>query len=322
MKRLIFVLVVLAFVLSACAPAAPAADFQNGKPIRFLSHNATHPVVRTMMLGFLDACKDLGVQCVDGTFEGVDFSKLAPQVDIAIDQGSSGVIRTTNDVTAEQDTRLIAAGIPVCGIHVEVSKETHPGYLCWVATDAQDYARRAADALGKEMGGKGTVAITQGDANDLENNVAKTFKEEMNLKYPEIIVLEPQMEGFDPPAAIATISALLQAHPEITGAFGTTGNSPSNWATASQQAGNQAGDIKIIGMDYLRANLDAVKSGWVYALVGQPLYEETYRAVELLVANMKGEKVEYGNYFPAPIITIENIDTYYGYADRVDEMNK
>jgi hypothetical protein len=40
--------------------------------------------------------------------------------------------------------------------------------------------------------------------------------------------------------------------------------------------------------------------------------------LELLVANHNGEKVDYANPFPAPIINIESIDVYYGYADRVD----
>jgi ribose transport system substrate-binding protein len=79
------------------------------------------------------------------------------------------------------------------------------------------------------------------------------------------------------------------------------------------------GDLVIVGMDYTRPNLDLVKAGWVTALVGQPLYEETYRALELLVANSKGEAVNYRNPFPAPIITIDGIDTYYGYADRIDQ---
>jgi hypothetical protein len=58
----------------------------------------------------------------------------------------------------------------------------------------------------------------------------------------------------------------------------------------------------------------------VYAVVGQPLYEETYRCLELLVLALKGEEVPFANVMDSPIITADMVDKYYGYADRVDEM--
>jgi len=73
-------------------------------------------------------------------------------------------------------------------------------------------------------------------------------------------------------------------------------------------------------MDYTRVNLDLVKAGWVYAVVGQPLYEEVYRDVELLIAALKGEEVQFANTMDSPIITADMVDKYYGYADRVDKM--
>jgi ribose transport system substrate-binding protein len=190
--------------------------------------------------------------------------------------------------------------------------------LGWVAADAKDYAVRVANLMGEKMNGKGVVAVTQFSLNDLENVVVEEFTKEMNAKYPDIVVLSPEMEGGDQPLAIGVATTILQVHPEVTAAFGTTGNSPSTWAKAAEAVGKKPGEIIIVGMDYIRQNLDYVKSGEVYALVGQPLYEELYKAVELLAQNLKGEPVEYDNIYPAPIITIENVDKYYEYADRVD----
>jgi ribose transport system substrate-binding protein len=144
----------------------------------------------------------------------------------------------------------------------------------------------------------------------------------MKTEFPNIVVLSPQLEGADQPQAIAMISSILQAHPEITGAFGTTGNSAINWATALKQSGKQPGDITVIGMDYTRANLDAIKAGWVFAIVAQPLYDEAAQAVYGLVAHLKGQDVTYANYLPAPIVTIKDIDKYYSLDDRVDAASK
>lgn len=312
-SQILFVLV-MAVLMVGCKPKAPEKTVY-----AFLSPNLQHPVVRTMALGFWEACADLGVECKDYSYDGVDLSLQAVATDQMIAAGNiAGAISFVDKAVYEQNLKLIAAGILIDCIHVQVPEGDLPGLLAWVATDQADYARRSAQFIGEKLKGKGVVAITQGNLNDVENLVSAEFIKEMNSLYPEITVLEPEMEGFETSAGIAKASAILQAHPEINAAFGTTGGSPTTWAKAAEQAGYKPGDLIIVGMDYTRANLDLVKSGWVTALVGQPLYEETYKALEILVAHNKGEKVEYANPFPAPIITIDDIDTYYGYADRVD----
>lgn len=312
MKRLIL-FVMIALVLFGCAPKPKEKVFA------FLSPNRQHPVVRTMALGFFEACAALEVTCKDYSYDGVDLSQQAVSTDQIIAAGNvAGVIAFVDKAVNEQNARLVKAGVPIDAIHGVIPEGEVPGLLGWVATDAGDYARRAADFMAERMGGVGVVAITQGNLNDVENMVAAEFTKQM-LNYPGITVLAPEMEGFEVSAAIAKASAILIAHPEITAAFGTTGASPTTWAKAAEQAGYKPGDLVIVGMDYTRPNLDLVKAGWVTALVGQPLYEETYRALEILVAHDRGEPVSYANPYPAPIITIDEIDTYYGYADRVDE---
>lgn len=298
------------------------AKLQDGKPFRFISPNRQHPVVRTMALGFFDACEKYQVQCVDNSFDGVDFTNFTAAVDLAVAQGSSGAIPFVDKAVFESDKKLIDAGVFSVAIHTKVPEGTVPGLGAWVAADATDYAIRAAREMGAEMGGQGVIAVTQGSLNDVENEVTAAFTKTITEEFPNMTVLSPEMEGFDQPLAIGVATAMLQAHPEITGAFGTTGNSPVTWATAANAVGKDKGEITIIGMDYTRQNLDLVKSGWVYALVGQPLYEELYRAVELLVDHLNGVPVAYDNVYPAPIIKSGDVDKYYSYADRVDEASK
>jgi len=71
-------------------------------------------------------------------------------------------------------------------------------------------------------------------------------------------------------------------------------------------------------MDYTRPNLDLVKEGKVYGLVGQPLYEEFYACADLLLKALKGESFEYRNLLPAPIITASDLDKYYEFNDRAE----
>jgi ribose transport system substrate-binding protein len=333
-KKVFLILVILILVIGmiGCKPApevvAPVEvpqteksvkKLQNGVPFRYVGNGLEHPVIRIMMLGFQEACEDYDALCefhVGSTFEDAVYLQMLDQ---AIGLGSTGMLVSSYGPHRPLAMEGIKKGIPMVSFHTPLEETDMPGLIAWVATDVTDYGKRAADAMAEKLECHGPIAITQNTFNDVENEAARSFTEEMKIKCPDVVVLPSQEEGGDPPSAIAKASAILIANPDLKGAFGTTGGSPTTWGKAAEQAGKQPGELVIIGMDYTRPNLDLVKSGWVYALVGQPIYEETYRCVELLIANLKGEAVEFDNVYPSPIITIDDVDKYYGYADRVDE---
>ncbi len=118
-----------------------------------------------------------------------------------------------------------------CTPHFTSFDQEASGLTAVVGADVVQYAKAAAEAMGAKLGGKGTVAVTVGSFNQTENLVAETFKATMAEKYPDIKVLDPQEEGFDAAQAIAKAVAIIQGNPDITGAFSTTGNGPTTWAT-------------------------------------------------------------------------------------------
>jgi len=209
-----------------------------------------------------------------------------------------------------------AAGIPVVTPHFTSFDQEESGLTAVVGADVVAYAIAAAEAMGAKLDGKGSVAVTVGSFNETENLVAETFKSTMADQYPDITVLDPQEEGFDAAQAIAKAVAIIQGNPDIAGAFSTTGNGPTTWARAAEET--SASELIIISMDYTRPNLDLVKSGQVYGLVAQPLYEEFYAAAELVGAALDGETVEYLNLLPAPVITIDDLDEYYSFNDKAE----
>jgi ribose transport system substrate-binding protein len=73
-----------------------------------------------------------------------------------------------------------------------------------------------------------------------------------------------------------------------------------------------------IGMDYTRVNLDLVKNGEVWAVVGQPLWDESFEAAKLLKKMAAGETVPYWTEMPAPVITADKLDPYYKMLDEVE----
>ncbi len=75
-------------------------------------------------------------------------------------------------------------------------------------------------------------------------------------------------------------------------------------------------------MDYTRANLDLVKEGQVYAVIGQPLWEESYRSAELLDKAIRGESIPWWTKLDAPFITRDKLDPFYALLDKVDAAIK
>ncbi len=204
--------------------------------------------------------------------------------------------------------KLAKQGYPIVTWHVMPPEGTVKGLRAATGEDVAQAGTNAADAMGAKLGGKGTVAITQGSYNLIENTMGSSFRKEMAAKYPGIKLLDTQLEGFEPSAAKAKAVSILQAHPDVTGAFSTTGNGAETWSGGAHAAGR---DIVIIAMDYVRQNLDLVKSGAAYGLVAQPLYEEGAKTADLAAALAEGKQVPYLNPLPAKVITAGDLGPYY-----------
>jgi ribose transport system substrate-binding protein len=275
-----------------------------------------HPVHQIVQLGFLEACKKLG-------YEATILAPDSAAPDAVLGLGEAGLAQRPKGVVAWAGApqfypfikKVANRGIPIVVPHFPIPEGDAPGLTAIVGCDPRDYARAAAEAIGKQLGGKGTVAVTQGGFNNTENMVSEAFTARMKELFPEIKVLAPQEEGFDPPNAIAKAVAVLQANRDVVGALSTTGGGPTTWAGAQKETGRK---LCAIGMDYTRVNLDLVKNGEVYATVAQPLYEEAFKAVELLDRAVRGEKVPYENRLPAPLITKDKVGPYYELLDRVE----
>lgn len=294
-------------------------ELQNGKPFLYIGNGQGHPVIALLIQGFVDACADYDVECKVLVVPGFEDSGFISLQDQALAIGGSGWVTSAYSPYRPKNLQAISLGIPVTTFHTPLKPDDLPGSLAWVATDVTAYGKAVADAMADKLRCQGPIAVTQNTFNDTENEASRSFIAQMKVRCPDVEVLAPEIEGGDTPAAIAKAGAILTAHPDLRGAFGTTGGSPTTWAKAAEQSGRKPGDVVVIGMDYTRPNLDLVKAGWVYALVGQPLYEETYRCVELLIDYLLGKPVSFDNYYPAPIITINDLDKYYGYAEKVEK---
>lgn len=310
-------------IQQAATPASGSGSGgSGGKHLLWVQPMRAHPVHKIMQAGFLSECKKLGYSC---DIVGNDSSS---KVDIP---ASISLAQTAMSKTKYQGVGVYALDpgiypltkqvgvkdkLPVVSWHFPLKQGTVPGLSAITGTKPDAYAVQAADAMGKQLGGKGTVAVTQGSYNPTENLVSKTFTETMAKDYPNVTVLKPALEDFEPSAAVAKATSILQAHPDVTGAFSTTGNGSETWSGAERQTGKH---LTIISMDYVRQNLDLVKGGKVYAIIAQPLFQEGAKTADLLAQMAQGKSASYYNWLPAPIVTKDKLAPYYAFLQKAGE---
>jgi ribose transport system substrate-binding protein len=314
----------VASLLTGCSPAEDEATVDAGadcsiadKDIHFVSMLRENPVIQIWAAGFTARADELGANNTALLSQGANPQDAITLAQQALAQGSDGMVVVAFD---PQWYPLIqeaeAAGVPVVVTHFPIEEGAAPGVIANIATDVAEYGKAAAQAMGNELGGQGTVAVTQGSFNNTEDLAASSFTEELNASFPDITVLASEVEGFDVPQAIAINSSILQANPGVNGAFSTTGGGAQTWAAAADDTGR---DVTIIGMDYTRPNLELVEAGRVFGLVAQPLFEANSAAVDALEQIICGGEVEYRQFPEAPIITSENVSDYFDLLDRIGQ---
>ncbi len=303
-------------------PGAPTTTAAAKKKLYWVQAVKGHPVHQLTQIAFREACKRLGYECeVLGT-DGPDVAGTIAMAEQALARGDgAGMAIWTGDPSYNPFIEKAGkAGLPIILPHFPVPEGSVPGAKGCVSCDPAAYAKESAEFIGQAIGGKGTVAVTQGSFNSTENMVAETFKKTMAEKYPGVKVLDSELEGFDPGQAIPKAVSVMRAHPDLTAALSTTGGGPTTWAQAQKETGRK---IVAVGMDYTRVNLDLVKSGEIRAVIGQPLWDEAQQAAELLVKASKGDKIEWWTKLPAPLITKDGLTPYYELLDKVEKaINK
>ena len=297
--------------------AAAGAGSNSPKRLLWVQPLKGHPTHQMTQMGFIEGARALGYEPVVVGTDSMDYPgtiALAEQ-ELAAGNVAGMAIWTGNPSYNSLIERAAAAGIPVILPHFPIKPEEVPGAKGVISCDPAESAIVCAQRIGAAIHGKGSVAITQGSFNTTENLAASAFTKEMKEKYPAVKVLEPNEEGFDTPSAIAKAVSIMRGNDDLAAAFSTTGGGPVTWAGAERETGRK---IIAVGMNYTRLNLDLVKSGEVYAVIGQPLWEESYGSAELLDKLIKGKTIEWWTKLPAPFITKDDLQPHYDRLDKIE----
>lgn len=326
MKKILVCLLALTLMLSGIACFAEEEYDPSDKYLAIVCYPSSNTTIAVWMTGFLQTAEELGYQPLYIGGDTTDTAAVEQMIDSAIAQydNLAGVALAINsEARWNMAKKFMDAGIPVVNGWNTVTDEDMENYdvdpemmVGYYGIDADAYGYEAGMAIGEAAGGKGTVAITQSAFGYNENAAAAAFTRAINENYPEMTVLEPQVESSDVTQGVGVVTSLIQANfGELVGAFGTTGTSPQTWSQAAEDLGWEG---YVIGMDATSANLDILEQGGVYGLVAQPIYDLWADCARHLDAYLRGEEVSFENWCDAPVITVEDAAEYRELLGGVD----
>jgi ribose transport system substrate-binding protein len=314
-KSLVSIQILLIFFLLSVA----RADLPSKKVYYWIQPLKGHPVHQLTQIAFLEKCRELKMTCQVIGASLLDIPQTIALAEEILSRGDAAGMAIWAGSPAWKGfiEKASSQNIPVIVPHFPISQGEFPGLTGIIHANPLKYSKNAAEMMCQAIGKKiGSIAITQGDFNPTENTASKAFSEQMKKMCSHVQVLAPQAEGFDPAQANSIAVSLMQAHPNLLGVFSTTGGGAFNWAKAQKEVSR---NIVVIGVDYTRVNLDLIKNGEIFGVVGQPLIEESSGSAELLNQASRGQTVPFKTELNAELITKSN---YLRYLKQLDHLEK
>ena len=271
--------------------------------------NKTHPVVQIFIAGFMSKAKELGYPAkVYGPVEP-DMEQVLSMGEAGIAEGASGMMiyGAFGEAIWPFMEKAADAGIAVVDgqSYYENESDMPKGVLAWAATKPLEDGASMGKLVGEKIDGKGTIALSQGSFNPVENDRMKGFIDYMEANYPDVKLLDVIEEGFDPAEAESKATAVLLANTDTVAVWSTTGAGAMTWSNAAAQAGRD--DLIITSLGVTEQSLDLIESGEVFAILDEMVFEIFARDAELLDLILRGEDYPVANLIPADIVTADNL---------------
>ena len=200
-----------------------------------------------------------------------------------------------------------AAGIPV--VAVDRNAPDAPGDT-FIATDSVAAARTLGEYVAKETGGKGNIAIIQGQIGTTpEMDRDKGFSEAL-AKSPGLKVVGKQAsKGWAQDEGFAIAQDMLQRNPDISVFFGRA-DALALGAAQAVKIANVGHKVMIVGFDGDTAGLKAVRDGGLDATMTQRTQAMGKLALESVIELIGGKSVPKEQLQPATLTTKENVTPF------------
>jgi ribose transport system substrate-binding protein len=296
-RTLRWALAALITVLSACsgAPPSPApsggtspAAAAGGKKkikIALIAKSSTNPVFLAARTGAEAAARELGpkngveIEVAWLTPPQEDGQVQAQRIAQAVNEGADAVVISCSDAGKVTGAINDAVGRGLAVMTFDSDAPQSKRFTFYGVDDLKTGQATMAE-LAAQMGGKGKVAVLQGNQNapNLQKRVQGAREEAAKHPGIEIVGVFPNIET--PQDAAAEVIRVNNAYPEIQG-WAMVGGWPLFTRTLLDEIDPKR--MKIVAVDALPVELPYVEKGLAPVLLAQPVYLWGYVSVSTIV---------------------------------------
>jgi ribose transport system substrate-binding protein len=257
--------------------------------IPLISKGFQHQFWQAVKTGAEQAGKDLNVKV---SFEGPETEAM---VDKQIDMLSAALAKKPKALGfAALDSKAAlpllrkaqAAKIPVVAFDSGVDSDIP---VTTATTDNKAASALAADKMAELIGKEGEIAVVAHDQTSRTGIDRRDgFVERIKAAYPKIKIVSIQYGAGDQLKSTEITKSILQAYPQLKGAFGTNEGSAIGVLNGVREMKRK---VLVIGFDSGKQQKDAIRDGSMAGAITQNPVGIGYKTVEAAVKALKGEKL-------------------------------
>lgn len=212
----------------------------------------------------------LGIELITTNAES-DLNKEISDIQSMVDQGVDALVISPLASEGLDPALDYAkeAGVPIMTIdRLLTTKEACEDYIGWVGSDFVEQGRRAADAMIRETGGEGNVAILLGAPGvNVTTDRNQGFLERLDEVDHNLTIVAEQAANYERALGQTVTEQLITANPEIDSIYAHNDEMALGAVAALQAAGYAPGDVAIITIDGTQGAVQGIIDGWVSGVI-------------------------------------------------------
>jgi ribose transport system substrate-binding protein len=212
----------------------------------------------------------LGVELITTNAES-DLNKEITDIQSMVDQGVDVLIISPLASEGLDPALDYAkdAGVPIMTIdRLLTTKEACTDYVGWVGSDFVEQGRRAADAMIRETGDEGRVAILLGAPGvNVTTDRNQGFLEQLEAQGSNLEIVAQQAANYERALGQSVTEQLITSDPDITAIYAHNDEMALGAVAALDAAGYAPGDVAIITIDGTLGAVQGIVDGWVSGVI-------------------------------------------------------
>ncbi len=261
--------------------------------IALVSKGFQHQFWQAVKQGAEERAAELGVEI---TFEGpaaeTEVDAQLQMLQTAIDKDPDAIAYAALDPEAcvAPLEQAKSKDIPVVYFDAPCNGEVG---LSLAATDSKVAGALAAEHMAELIGGEGEIGIVgHSQINSTGVERRDGFVEKIEADYPDIKIVDIQYGDGDHLKSADIAKAMIAAHPDLKGIYGTNEGSAIGVVNAVNELGLEKGKLTIIGFDSGAAQINAIKDGTMAGAITQDPIGIGAQVVQAAYDAAKGESVD------------------------------